>query len=46
MSKYHPDKLAGSGMPENMRSMAEVRVREVRKAYDTIKARREGRRAA
>lgn len=46
MSKYHPDKLAGSGMPEAMRSVAEVRVREVRKAYDTIKARREGRRAA
>ena len=46
MSKYHPDKLAGSGMPEDMRSVAEVRVREVRKAYDTIKARRKARRAA
>lgn len=46
MSKYHPDKLAGSGMPENMRSVAEERVREIRKAYDTIKERRDGRRAA
>lgn len=40
MSKYHPDKLAGRGMPENMRSVAEVRVREVRRAYDTIKEQR------
>ncbi len=36
MSKYHPDKLVGSGMPEDMRSIARERVREVRKAYDTI----------
>lgn len=41
MSKYHPDKLASSGMPENMRSVAEERVREIRKAYDTITARRQ-----
>jgi len=40
MSKYHPDKLASSGMPDNMRSVAEERVREIRKAYDTITARR------
>lgn len=38
MSKYHPDKLVGSGMPEDMRSIARERVREVRKAYDTITA--------
>lgn len=40
MSKYHPDKLASSGMPENMRSVAHERVREIRNAYDTIKAQR------
>ena len=41
MSQYHPDKLAGSGMPENMRAVAEERVRRIRSAYDTIKARRQ-----
>ncbi|WP_376691795.1 co-chaperone DjlA [Wenzhouxiangella sp. EGI_FJ10409] len=46
MSKYHPDKLASSGMPENMRSVAKERVREIRKAYDEIKARRDKQRAA
>ncbi|MDZ7790841.1 MAG: co-chaperone DjlA [Xanthomonadales bacterium] len=46
MSKYHPDKLASSGMPENMRSVAEERVREIRTAYDTIKEQRDSRRAA
>lgn len=46
MSKYHPDKLAGSGMPENMRSVAEERVREIRKAYDTIKQQRDRQQAA
>jgi len=43
MSKYHPDKLASSGMPENMRSVAEERVREIRQAYDAIKEQRDGR---
>ncbi len=46
MSKYHPDKLASSGMPENMRSVAKERVREIRKAYDQIKAQRDRQRAA
>lgn len=46
MSQYHPDKLAGSGMPDEMRSVAEERVREIRSAYDTIKEQRAGRRAA
>jgi DnaJ like chaperone protein len=46
MSKYHPDKLAGSGMPDDMRSVAEERVREIRNAYDAIKARREQQKAA
>jgi len=46
MSKYHPDKLASSGMPENMRSVAEERVREIRSAYDRIKEGRRRQRAA
>lgn len=40
MSKYHPDKLAGKGMPDNMREMAEERVRNIRAAYDSIRDRR------
>ena len=40
MSRYHPDKFAGSGLPENMRGVAEQRVREIRSAYDTIKRQR------
>lgn len=41
MSKHHPDKLAARGMPESMRSVAEERTRDVRKAYDTIRAHRD-----
>jgi len=41
MSKHHPDKLASRGMPESMRPMAEEKTREIRKAYDTIRAHRE-----
>lgn len=36
MSKHHPDKLAGQGMPESMREVAEERTREIRKAYDRV----------
>ncbi|RFF26998.1 MULTISPECIES: co-chaperone DjlA [unclassified Wenzhouxiangella] len=46
MSKYHPDKLASSGMPENMRTVAEERVRDIRKAYDRIKEHRDRQQAA
>jgi len=41
MSKHHPDKLAAHGMPESMRSVAEERTREIRRAYDLIVAQRE-----
>jgi DnaJ like chaperone protein len=41
MSKHHPDKLASRGMPESMRTLAEEKTREIRKAYDTIKAQRD-----
>ena len=37
MSENHPDKMAGRGMPESMREMAEERTREITHAYDVIK---------
>ena len=42
MSENHPDKLAGRGMPESMREMAEQRTREISHAYDVIKSARQG----
>lgn len=36
MSANHPDKLAGKGMPENMREMAEQKTREISAAYERI----------
>lgn len=41
MSQNHPDKLAGRGLPESMREMAEQRTREISHAYDVIKAARD-----
>lgn len=40
MSENHPDKLAGRGLPESMREMAEERTREITHAYDVVKAAR------
>lgn len=37
MSENHPDKLAGRGLPESMREMAEERTGEISHAYDVIK---------
>lgn len=37
MSENHPDKLAGRGLPESMREMAEERTREISHAYDVVK---------
>jgi len=37
ISENHPDKLAGRGLPESMRAVAEERSREINKAYDLIK---------
>lgn len=43
MSENHPDKLAGRGLPESMREMAEERTGEISHAYDVIKeARKKG----
>jgi DnaJ like chaperone protein len=41
MSQNHPDKLAGKGLPESMRAMAEEKTRAITAAHDLIeKARR------
>jgi DnaJ like chaperone protein len=37
MSQNHPDKLAGKGLPESMRQMAEERTREISTAYAILK---------
>ncbi|MFO7304067.1 MAG: co-chaperone DjlA [Gammaproteobacteria bacterium] len=37
MSQNHPDKLAGKGLPESMRQLAEERAREINAAYEMIK---------
>jgi DnaJ like chaperone protein len=37
MSQNHPDKLAGKGLPEGMRDLAEQRTREISAAYRVIK---------
>ena len=36
MSENHPDKLAGRGLPESMREIAEERTREITAAYRVI----------
>ncbi|MDN3519603.1 co-chaperone DjlA [Aquisalimonas lutea] len=40
MSQNHPDKLAGKGLPENMREVAEEKTREIATAYELIKEER------
>lgn len=37
MSQYHPDKLMGQGMPEDMIAVATAQAQEVQLAYDLIK---------
>lgn len=37
MSQYHPDKLMGQGVPEDMIAMATTQAQEVQVAYDLIK---------
>ncbi|MBK1872681.1 co-chaperone DjlA [Marinobacter sp. 1-3A] len=43
MSENHPDKIAGRGLPESMREMAEERTQEITHAYDVIKESRKAR---
>lgn len=37
MSQYHPDKLMGQGVPEDMIAMATEQTKEIQLAYDLIK---------
>ena len=37
MSQYHPDKLIGQGLPEDMIAMATEQAKEIQVAYDLIK---------
>jgi DnaJ like chaperone protein len=37
MSQYHPDKLMGQGVPEDMIAMATEQAKEIQVAYDLIK---------
>jgi DnaJ like chaperone protein len=40
MSQYHPDKLMGQGVPEDMIAMATEQAKEIQLAYDLIKKHR------
>jgi DnaJ like chaperone protein len=40
MSQYHPDKLMGQGVPDDMLKAATERSQEVQAAYDVIKTSR------
>jgi DnaJ like chaperone protein len=40
MSQYHPDKLIGQGMPEDMIKMATEQAKDIQLAYDLIKKNR------
>jgi len=40
MSQYHPDKLMGQGVPEDMIAMATEQAKEIQLAYDMIKKNR------
>ena len=37
MSQNHPDKLAGKGLPESMRDIAQARTSEIGNAYERIR---------
>jgi DnaJ like chaperone protein len=41
MSQYHPDKLMGQGLPEDMIAMATEQAKEIQVAYDMIKKSRD-----
>ena len=42
ISEYHPDKLSGQGLPDNMIAMATQRSQEIHAAYNLIKKVRKG----
>ena len=37
MSQYHPDKLMGQGVPDDMIQAATERSQEIQRAYEVIK---------
>jgi DnaJ like chaperone protein len=41
MNQHHPDKMLARGLPESMMEVAKERTREIRSAYETIKAHRD-----
>jgi DnaJ like chaperone protein len=41
MNQHHPDKLVARGLPDSMMEVAKERTREIRSAYETIKAHRD-----
>jgi len=41
MSQYHPDKLIGQGVPEDMVKVATEQAKEIQVAYDLIKKHRD-----
>jgi len=41
MSQYHPDKLMGQGVPEDMIAVATEQAKEIQTAYDLIKKNRD-----
>jgi DnaJ like chaperone protein len=40
MSQYHPDKLIGQGLPEDMIKVATEQAQDIQVAYDLIKKHR------
>jgi DnaJ like chaperone protein len=40
MNQHHPDKMLARGLPDSMMEVAKERTREIRSAYETIKAHR------
>jgi len=40
MNQHHPDKLRSRGMPESMIPVAETKTRQIRAAWDTVRAAR------
>jgi len=40
MNQHHPDKLVSRGLPDSMRANAEQKTREIRAAYERIRAQR------
>jgi DnaJ like chaperone protein len=41
MNQHHPDKMLARGLPESMMEVAKERTREIRSAYEAIKAHRD-----